>query len=481
MHAASFIAAIQEWRDERDATPPAAGASDNDCAQAYVRKRPLFDRERARGEFDCVSVGADGVTVHACCMRPDLRAMYLRHVRLGGGGLRAFGENVDNGALCAAVGKPLISAATGGSHALLLLIGQTGSGKTHSAGALEAAAAAALLDDGGSAAFVTYVEVAGRRAFDLLADCDAAGGRSDIATSLRESGGGCCVPSAELSAATRLRVSSAAALAAALAAGRRRRSTSSTAANAQSSRSHALLRLALPSGGSLTIVDLAGSERRQDSDAHDAAQRRSGAEINASLFALAECLRARAAAVASGTPLGSPGAPRFPYRASLLTRLLARGMSGGRLAILATLSPAAADAEHCLTTLHSLSLLGAALTFDETEQTVQPVAAATAVVGAGAPVCDGGPRRGLPLVQWRPTELRAWLAEAHGGAFAAAAAAAPAWMAGRDVARMTLSGITAVLCGGDARAGGALRLRVHPAAREQKRGGCGERWGRRRR
>lgn len=47
--------------------------------------------------------------------------------------------------------------------------------------------------------------------------------------------------------------------------------------------------------GSVTLVDCAGSERKEDSMYHTKEQREEGAQINASLHALKECVRMRAA------------------------------------------------------------------------------------------------------------------------------------------------------------------------------------------
>jgi len=71
------------------------------------------------------------------------------------------------------------------------------------------------------------------------------------------------------------------------------RTTGSTAANADSSRSHAIMQIILRSPnnklvGKMTFIDLAGSERGADTfDSHKKV-RQDGAEINKSLLALKE-------------------------------------------------------------------------------------------------------------------------------------------------------------------------------------------------
>ena len=75
------------------------------------------------------------------------------------------------------------------------------------------------------------------------------------------------------------------------------RQTGSTGANSESSRSHAVLSIHIrdPSNklhGKMSFIDLAGSERGADVKDNEKQTRRDGAEINKSLLALKECIRA---------------------------------------------------------------------------------------------------------------------------------------------------------------------------------------------
>jgi kinesin family protein 2/24 len=130
------------------------------------------------------------------------------------------------------------------------------------------------------------------------------------------------------------------------------RTTAATGVHDASSRSHAILRIYIQrndivnkgavdkyncdnSGvveGTLTLVDLAGSEHRIDSMYHGKERRKETGNINASLMALKECIRARAA----GKNLS------HQYRKSKLTMALKTSfsLSTARTIVIATVSPA---------------------------------------------------------------------------------------------------------------------------------------------
>jgi kinesin family protein 2/24 len=81
-------------------------------------------------------------------------------------------------------------------------------------------------------------------------------------------------------------------------AGLQSRTSGVTGANADSSRSHAILQLQLKRAsdmkafGKMSFIDLAGSERGADTIDQNKQTRLDGAEINKSLLALKECIRA---------------------------------------------------------------------------------------------------------------------------------------------------------------------------------------------
>ena len=127
------------------------------------------------------------------------------------------------------------------------------------------------------------------------------------------------------------------------------RATGSTSANERSSRSHAVFQIILRKPGKyrktlhgkLSLIDLAGSERGADTANTDRKTRIEGAQINKSLLALKECIRA----------LSMKGS-HTPFRASKLTQVLKDSFTGAsRAVMIATISPADNNAEHTCNTL----------------------------------------------------------------------------------------------------------------------------------
>ena len=131
------------------------------------------------------------------------------------------------------------------------------------------------------------------------------------------------------------------------------RTTRATAQNEQSSRSHAILQIAVcvPAAQAwqaseerckLSLVDLAGSEWAAKAQSDDRGNRLDGAEINKSLLCLKECIRA----------LGSHGS-HVPFRGSKLTQVLKDSFVGAhtRTVMIANISPSSLCCEHSLNTL----------------------------------------------------------------------------------------------------------------------------------
>ena len=137
--------------------------------------------------------------------------------------------------------------------------------------------------------------------------------------------------------------------------GNAKRSQAATAANEVSSRSHAVLQVAVDSRdrapgvaesikvGKLSLIDLAGSERAANTQ-NRGARLVEGANINRSLLALGNCINALDTSRGKGTFV--------PYRDSKLTRLLKDSLGGNcRTIMIANISPAESSFEETINTL----------------------------------------------------------------------------------------------------------------------------------
>ena len=385
----TFCASIERLRAQHGAAPPAVREPGAAASGLHVclRKRPIFDRELRRGDFDAITcTGPSSVVVHdarwaarllaplrpsppspaptpapapplpaadAGCararMRPDLQNMYMRHCTFTFDSV--FSELADNDEMYAGTAGPLVQKAVGGGVATLFMFGQTGSGKTYTMTAIHERACHELFEHVGAAklsVFLTYVELAGDRCKDMLNDAGPV-------KMLTDAGG-----EVHLRGVAEVPVSSAEELHRQIVEAGKLRATAATGVHDQSSRSHALCRVLLRAAGaadgavhgSFTMVDLAGTERNKDSQHHDAKLRKETTEINKSLMALKDCVRERA-----------QGAAHISFRKDKLTQLLKScfTMAEAYTVVIATVSPSCGDTEHTLSTLvHSSQMDGCA-------------------------------------------------------------------------------------------------------------------------
>jgi kinesin family protein 2/24 len=113
-----------------------------------------------------------------------------------------------------------------------------------------------------------------------------------------------------------------------------------------SSRSHGILQISIRNGrgkvvGKISFIDLAGSERGADTLNQNKQTRMDGAEINKSLLALKECIRAL-----------DQDKRHTPFRGSKFTLVLKDSFMGNcKTLMIANVSPPASCCEHTLNTL----------------------------------------------------------------------------------------------------------------------------------
>ncbi|PON88333.1 Kinesin-like protein [Trema orientale] len=324
--------------------------------KVVVRKRPLNKKELSRKEEDIVTVYDNAyLTVHEPKLKVDLTAYVEKHEFCFDAVLN---EYVTNDEVYRATVQPIIPTIFERTKATCFAYGQTGSGKTYTMQPLPLRAAEDLVRllhqpvyrNQRFKLWLSYFEIYGGKLFDLLSDrkklCMREDGRQQV----------CIVGLQEFE------VSDVQIVKEYIERGNAARSTGSTGANEESSRSHAILQLAVKKHnevkdsrrkidendskvgrvvGKISFIDLAGSERGADTTDNDRQTRIEGAEINKSLLALKECIRAL-----------DNDQIHIPFRGSKLTEVLRDSFVGNsRTVMISCISPNAGSCEHTLNTL----------------------------------------------------------------------------------------------------------------------------------
>ncbi|KAF4657698.1 Kinesin-like protein kif24 [Perkinsus chesapeaki] len=329
-----------------------------------IEKRPLNRRElAAKGGGDVVACRNGAVVVSEPKLKVDLTKYVEEHTFQFD---EAFPENTSNAELYEVCVRPLVSSLfSRKAKCTVFAYGQTGSGKTYTmlgchepskatpglfalAGkdifaelerynAHHTHASSHLTSKDELAIRVSFYEIYCGKLFDLLNQRKLLAARENgrnrvVIVNLQERA---VEDSEEL-----MRV---------VAEGMEARTTGVTGANADSSRSHAVMQITLVHKkqvkhvhGKLSFIDLAGSERGADVVDQDRQTRLDGAEINKSLLALKECIRAL-----------DQQADHTPFRGSKLTQVLKDSFVGSNCStvMIANISPSAACVEHTLNTL----------------------------------------------------------------------------------------------------------------------------------
>lgn len=310
-----------------------------------VRKRPKI-KNREEKENDVVrSEGQDGcsITVYAPKMRVDLTPVIEPTTFAFD---YVFDDKSSNYDVYRLTTKPLLDTVQRGGSAVVFAFGQTGSGKTYTMlghqgldpGIYSLAVRDMLtLVDHQTTLSASFYEVYGSKLFDLLND------RCEVKVLQDE------YKNIHIVGLRERPVDSSADLTELMDAGQQLRACGTTSANDRSSRSHAVLVLNLRRAGRgdedlfgrMTFVDLAGSERATDTQNTDNKTRREGAEINKSLLALKECIRA----------MGMKKR-HIPFRGSKLTQILRESFIGNsQTCVIANVSPCQSHCEDTLNTL----------------------------------------------------------------------------------------------------------------------------------
>lgn len=354
--------ADEEGTSEENTTALAHSA-DPPRIRVIIRKRPLNRKEIERGDNDVLECDCANATlyVHEPKLKVDLTRYTDCHTfRFDD----VFDELVDNDTLYSRAIRPLIATVFRAGKGTCFAYGQTGSGKTYTMQPLPLRAAAdifsviaAVPEFQSLQLHVACYEIYGGKIFDLLNERQRLEVREDAKRRVQVVG------------LREVAVNSVEALGKLCDRAACCRSTGCTGANDESSRSHSIMTFALraPSDaqqtlagqkqpgrprtendsslktiGKLSFIDLAGSERGADTYDNDKQTRLEGAEINKSLLALKECIRALDAE-----------ARHIPFRGSKLTEVLRDSFIGknARTVMIANVSPNSTSCEHTLNTL----------------------------------------------------------------------------------------------------------------------------------
>ncbi|XP_005491802.2 kinesin-like protein KIF24 [Zonotrichia albicollis] len=319
--------------------------TESDKIRVCVRKRPLCLREERRGEANIITVkDQETLLLHERKEAVDLTQYILQHVFCFD---EVFEESCTNQDVYMKTAYPLIQHIFNGGNATCFAYGQTGAGKTytmignHRTPGLYALAAQDIfryLEASPSrkeqVVLISFYEIYCGHLYDLL------NGRQRLFA--REDG----KHVVQIVGLREVQVDSVDELLEVILKGGKERSTGVTAVNSDSSRSHAIIQIQIKDTsnrafGRISFIDLAGSERAADAKEKDRQTKMEGAEINQSLLALKECIRAL-----------DQEQVHTPFRQSKLTLVLKDSFIGNsKTCMIANVSPSNLAAEHTLNTL----------------------------------------------------------------------------------------------------------------------------------
>ena len=327
---------------QTDATQPGAGKRKVNRITVIVRKRPLSNSEQEEGLTDVLATDTNNEHVIAL-LEPRQKVDLTRYIEKHRFTYDlVLDDRQSNRDVYERTCKNLIETVFEGGCATCFAYGQTGSGKTytmlgkdHQEGIYLMAARDLYARLEPSMSIVaSFFEIYGGKLFDLLNEREKLACREDNRGIINVCG------------LTEHRVVDTNHLMRIIDYGNTIRAAGATGMNSDSSRSHAILHITVLNSkskfhGRFTFIDLAGSERGADTLDSDRTTRLEGAEINKSLLALKECIRAL-----------DQGHRHIPFRGSKLTAVLRDCFMGNsRTVMIGNVSPASGSCEHTLNTL----------------------------------------------------------------------------------------------------------------------------------
>jgi len=318
-----------------------------------VRKRPIFDKEIQNGEIDCVSAINPKVCIYDCKLKIDGYTKYIDTNDFYFDNV--FNENEDTNLLFECSVKPSLDILLKGGVVTCFAYGQTGSGKTYTMQGIQDAAIYSIFDNFSEIQtvlkkkfkfFISFFEIYSGRLYDLLNNRNKVMALEDKNQKVQIYG------------LTEKEVFNPKEMQDIVDYANQMRTTHNTVTNETSSRSHAICNFVIKVEGKredeeyakLTLVDLAGSERATETQSNNKSRLAEGAEINKSLLALKECIRALDARKAKGN-----SDQHVPFRNSKLTLVLRDSFLGKanlcKIIMISCVSPSNHSSNHTINTL----------------------------------------------------------------------------------------------------------------------------------
>ena len=317
-----------------------------------VRKRPIFQKELMDGEIDCISAINPKVYVYECKIKIDGYNKYIDTNEFKFD--NAFNENDSTMLLYNCTIQPSLDILLNGGVVTCFAYGQTGSGKTYTMVGIQDIAINnifQIFNDLGKRKnknftfYVSFFEIYLGLLYDLLNNRNKVQALEDKNQKVQIYG------------LTEKRVSSPQELKSIIDFANTVRTTHNTVTNETSSRSHAICNFVIKIQNNnyekeyakLSLVDLAGSERATETQSNDKNRLAEGADINKSLLALKECIRALDAKKKGNIE------HHVPFRNSKLTLVLRDSFLGKadlcKIIMISCVSPSNHSANHTINTL----------------------------------------------------------------------------------------------------------------------------------
>ena len=334
-------------------TPKPHQTSKNSKIFVCVRKRPIFQKELMEGEIDCISAINPKVYIYDCKIKIDGYTKYIDTNEFTFD--NTFNENDSTLLLYNCSIQPSLDILARGGVVTCFAYGQTGSGKTYTMVGIQDLAInnifqlfndLSIRTNKQFSFYVSFFEIYLGILYDLLNDRNKVQALEDKNQKVQIYG------------LTEKQVSSPDELKSIIDFANNVRTTHNTGTNETSSRSHAICNFVIKvqnnnfeekAYAKLSLVDLAGSERATETQSNDKNRLAEGAEINKSLLALKECIRALDAKKKGNVE------QHVPFRNSKLTLVLRDSFLGKadlcKIIMISCVSPSNHSANHSINTL----------------------------------------------------------------------------------------------------------------------------------